>query len=277
MAATHLHEDTNEATACGRSFAVVDTTTDPQKVTCSHCRNTGTYHRAERAQLMAAAKKIEPASCKGCGIELLPYNRSAYDGRMCADCYLNGDAECTECGERFNSVEGRGPICDICANQQRRAAALTTAKELCHTVESNADELAPIPHDTAHDMADLAYKANEYSLALEMLCRATTKQGARGMISSIRTANRIGNLRDRIDRIVLGDECPKCNHATQNRLRWEWAPRGVCECDKALPAHRELLKRMGKAGACHADVHTKPDASEAYRVNFNTETDKGNQ
>jgi hypothetical protein len=127
------------------------------------------------------------------------------------------------------------------------------AKLLCDHVLNVATLAPPIPHDLAHDLATAACRASDYSLALELLYRAT-KNGADGVSSSIRTANRIMNIRDRIARIAEGTECAVCNRPI-NGARWFGAPLADCRCrdTEVLAAEKREMSRLGKATASYYD------------------------
>lgn len=57
----------------------------------------------------------------------------------------------------------------------------------------------PIAHHLAHDMADLACEAEDWRTAVELLERCYRGDGPIGAASSLRTTNRLLNLRRRIE------------------------------------------------------------------------------
>lgn len=67
--------------------------------------------------------------------------------------------------------------------------------------------MKPIEHELAHALADVACDAGEYELAIELLERAAQK-GRVGALSSIRTMNRLLNMRERLK--ADGWHCEAC-------------------------------------------------------------------
>jgi len=71
----------------------------------------------------------------------------------------------------------------------------------------------PIEHELAHALADVATEAGEHELAVELLERAQRVEGGPvGFYASLRTANRLLNIRERLARDCWDPDVRCPNH-----------------------------------------------------------------
>ena len=108
----------------------------------------------------------------------------------------------------------------------------------------------PIEHELAHRLADLACEAGDPELALELLERAE-RNGRRGSLSSIRTMNRVLNLRERADSDAW--YCERCGALIDN------ASEGCTECcERCEFCNAPMTDTSGEVPCCsnpHCEVH----------------------